>query len=98
MAENEQTPALQVTIRWHRYNYPPLLKLIHFSPSEIPRHKKFIVMSLFIIHLVVFGNSLLNFIASCFQGGLRVLYAFLFLLFINPVMLFLFQKGSFSPI
>ena len=52
-------------------------------------------MSLFIIHLVLFANTFLNFIDSCFQGGLRVLYAFLFILAINPIILFVFQKGTF---
>lgn len=55
-------------------------------------------MSLFIIHLVMFGNSILNFIDSCFQGGLRVLYSFLFILCINPVMLYIFERGIFLSI
>lgn len=51
-------------------------------------------MSLFIIHLTIVINSLLNFVDSCFQGGLRVLYAVLFIFFINPLVLFVFDKGT----
>jgi len=51
-------------------------------------------MSLFMIHLAIVVNTLLNFIDSCFQGGLRILYSLLFILFINPLVLFVFDKGS----
>jgi hypothetical protein len=26
----------QTEINWQDFNYPPLIKLIHFSPSELP--------------------------------------------------------------
>ena len=94
MAEIEDTASLQGNIRWHHYNYPPLLKLVHFVPSEINKNKKFIVMALFIVHLVILGSTLINFICACFQGGLRVLYAFLLLLFINPPALLIFERGT----
>ena len=87
-------PALQAPVRWHHYNYPPFLKIIHFVPGEIPKTKKFLAMSLYLLHLVILANSILNFIDSCFQGGLRVLYALLFLLFINPIVLLVFEKGK----
>ena len=32
MAEKKQQP---VEINWQDFNYPPLLKIIHFVPSEI---------------------------------------------------------------
>lgn len=97
MAENEHLPALQDdrSIRWNHYNYPPLLKIIHFVPSELPKNKKFIVLSLFIIHLAILLNCFLNFIGSCAQGGLRVLYSLLFLLCINPFVLLVFYKGKY---
>lgn len=85
-------------MRWTHYNYPPLLKLIHFVPAELPRHKKFIVLSLFIIHLTILLNCLLNFVASCAQGGLRVLYSLLLLLCLNPFVLYVFDRGNHSNI
>lgn len=95
MADNEHLPALQERhIRWNHFNYPPGLRLMHFVPSEISKQKKFIVLGLFIVHQVVLLNSLLNFLASCTQGGLRILYSILFLFFINPVILFVFYKGT----
>ena len=79
---------------WYHYNYPPLLRLMHFVPKQIPKNKKFLVMALFSIHIAVFGNTLLNFIDSCTQGGMRVLYSFLLLLFLNPFVLFVFYRGT----
>lgn len=82
------------TIRWGHCNYPPLLKVMRFVPSEVPKRKKFIVYSLFFIHLIVFINCLLNFIDNCTQGGIRILYSLFFLLFINPFILMVFYKGT----
>ena len=97
MAENERLPALDnQQIAWNRCNYPPLIKIMHFVPSEVPRQKKFIVVSLFVIHLVIVTNCLLNFVDSCAQSALRVLYSFLFMLFFNPLILFVFYKGTSS--
>lgn len=95
MADNEHLPALTGTnIRWGRCNYPPLIKVMHFVPSEIPKRKKFIVYSLLLIHLILFLNSILNFIDNCAQGGIRILYSFFFLLFINPFLLLIFYRGT----
>ncbi len=51
-------------------------------------------MALFSIHIAIFANTILNFIDSCTQGGLRVLYSFLLILFLNPFVLFIFYRGK----
>jgi hypothetical protein len=71
---------------------------MHFLPKEIPKQKKFLTMSLFLIHIAILINSLLNFFDSCAQGGLRILYSFLFILAFNPLILLLFYRGTSPPI
>ena len=67
---------------------------MHFSPKEVPKDKKFIVLSLFIIHLVFLFNCLLNFIDSCIEGGLGILYSILIMIIFNPIILLLFYRGN----
>ena len=96
MNESERTPSLQKDkeIRWEQYNYPPLIRIIHFDRSEVPRDKKFMIYSLFSIHLVVLGNCFLNFIDNCIEGGMGILYSLLFMLAFNPIVLLVFYKGN----
>lgn len=82
-------------INWHEYNYPPLLKLMHFRPSELPDDRKALIMQLFAIHLIVFVNTILNIVDNCIEGGLGILYAFLFMFIFNILILFLFYKGTY---
>lgn len=81
-------------INWHEYNYPPLVKLMHFRPSELAEDRKPLVMQLFMIHIAVLLNTILNIIANCIEGGLNILYAFLFFFIFNPIVLFLFYRGT----
>ena len=98
MAENENVPSLQKgeQTSLSRLNYPPLLKLMHFVPSEVPEDRKFLIMSLFFIHLGCVLACLLNFIDNCIEGGLGILYSLCFALIFNPFAFLLFYRGTSS--
>ncbi len=83
-------------INWMEYNYPPLIRLMHFRPSELPQDRKKYVMMLFGIHMAVLVNTLLSFVDNCIEGGLGILYSILFVIIFNPIILFLFYRGK-SP-
>lgn len=96
MNESEKTPALDKNqeIEWDSYNYPPLLKIIHYVPAEIPSDKRFIVLSLFALHICSIGVCLINFVDNCIEGGLGVLYSILFMLIFIPLMFYIFYRGT----
>lgn len=96
MIENERAPALDKNqeIEWEHYNYPPLLRIIHFTPSEVPSSRKFLVMSLYALHLAGLAVCLLNFVDNCVEGGLGILYSLLFALVFVPLLLYVFYRGT----
>lgn len=49
----------------------------------------------FIIHIIVLINTILNIIDNCIEGGLGILYAFLFFFIFNPIIMFLFYRGKY---
>ena len=63
---------------------PQYLSLIHIS----------LVIMLFVVHILVLVNCILNVIDSCIEGGLGILYSFLFLFIFNPIVIFLFYRGK----
>jgi hypothetical protein len=66
MADNERAPSLKKgEINWHDYNYPPLIRVMHFVPSEVPADRKFLVFALLGIHLAAIPVCLLNFVDNC---------------------------------
>jgi hypothetical protein len=99
MIENERTPALdkKQEIEWEHYNYPPLINIMHFTLAEIPQDRKFIIASLYALHLVSIPLCLLNFIDNCIEGGLGILYSLLFMFIFIPLMLYLFYRGNSLP-
>lgn len=50
---------------------------------------------LFIIHIIVLINTILNIIDNCIEGGLGILYSFLFFFIFNPIIMFLFYRGKY---
>lgn len=71
---------------------------MHFVPNELPHDRKFLVMSLFALHLTSIGVCLLNFIDNCIEGGIGILYSLLFMFVFVPVLLYLFYRGKSSSI
>jgi hypothetical protein len=73
MAEDTMNSARDSTtsktpeINWQDFNYPPLLKIIHFTPSELPEEHKSIIWMLFATHIIILVESLLNIINNSVQ-------------------------------
>jgi hypothetical protein len=67
---------------------------MHFKPSEIPAEKRFIVYSLFALHLTALFNCIFNVVDNIIEGGLGILYSILFLFIFNPLILFVFYRGK----
>jgi hypothetical protein len=67
---------------------------MHFRPSELPEDRRSLVIMLFVVHIMVLVNCILNIVDNCIEGGLGILYAFLFLFIFNPIVLFLFYRGK----
>ena len=67
---------------------------MHFRPSELPEDPKSIILMLFAIHIIILINTILNIIDNFIEGGLGILYAFLFFFMFNPIILFLFYRGK----
>jgi hypothetical protein len=89
-AKQAITPSKGPKINWDDFNYPPLIKLIHFDMSEIEDNKIMIVRFLWLSHLLIFAYSILNIInniAVVAQGGkgVRILYSFMFFFSFNPI-------------
>ncbi len=70
---------------------------MHFVPGEVPADRKFLVFALLGIHLAAIPVCLLNFVDNCIEGGLGILYSLLFACIFNPLLLFLFYRGTASP-
>lgn len=101
MAEDtsrDSTVGKQPEINWQDFNYPPLIKLIHFSPSEVPEEYRALVWMLFTTHMLIFVEGWLNLVNNSVQvsagaSGLRILYTFLFIIIFNPFAMFIFYRG-----
>jgi hypothetical protein len=59
----------------------------------VPQDRKFIVLSLFALHIASVALSLLNFIDNCIEGGLGILYSLLYSFIFTPLLLLVFYKG-----
>lgn len=89
-AKEAVTPNKGPKINWEDFNYPPLIKLIHFDLSEIEETKVTVVRFLWLSHLLIFAYSIINIlnnIVCVAQGekGVRILYAFMFFFTFNPI-------------
>ena len=86
-------------IKWENYNYPPLLKLIHYDLSELEDPvTRSLVRKLNLTFVLVFIVSIINFINSIAQtasghNGLRILYSVLNFFIFVPIALYGFYKG-----
>lgn len=71
---------------------------MHFRPSELPEDRRTLIFLLFLAHIIILVNCILNIIINCIEGGLDILYSFLFLFIFNPIVLFLFYRGTYFSI
>lgn len=91
----------QSKIEWNDFNYPPVLKIIHFSLSELNDQpaKKTAVTWLWMTHVGIFIVSIINLISNIVQGvdnsgdGIRILYSILYMIIFNPIQCFWFYRG-----
>lgn len=86
------TPSNQTgpKIDWDNFNYPPLLKVIHYDISEVSPEKKLIVRALWLSHVLIMVESILNIIntiaiAAVLGSPIRIMYSFMFLFSFNPL-------------
>lgn len=94
----DSTAPKEGEINWQEFNYPPLIKLIHFRPSEAAEEYRGTVWMLFATHMIIFTEGWLNLVNNSVQvsagaSGLRILYSFLFMLIFNPLATFLMYRG-----
>ena len=91
-------PSSNIKINWEDFNFPPLLKLFHFSLEGLPEDYKKISRMLLISFIIACVNILLNIINQIAQTaagfeGIRVFYAFLNGLILIPAAMFTFYRG-----
>lgn len=62
---NPQFKAEGKAIDWKDFNYPPLLRVVHYNPLELPLRARSIAYCLNITYLLVSFACFLNFIDTC---------------------------------
>jgi hypothetical protein len=88
-----------VPIDWSDFNFPPLIRVIHFRLDELPPPYKGIVrfffISTFIILPALLAFNILSNIIQAFYSlpALRILFSILFTIIILPISVLLFYKG-----
>ncbi|CAD8089308.1 unnamed protein product [Paramecium primaurelia] len=85
-------------IDWDDFNYPPLIKVIHYNIEEVQPEYRLVVRSLWLSSILIFVYTLLNIINNSIQAGngldgIRILYSFMFLFSFNPIQFFIFYRG-----
>ncbi|CAD8099369.1 unnamed protein product [Paramecium primaurelia] len=85
-------------IDWDDFNYPPLIKVIHYNIEEVQPEYRLVVRSLWLSSILIFAYTLLNIIDNSVQAGygldgIRILYSFMFLFSFNPIQFFIFYRG-----
>ncbi|CAK58876.1 unnamed protein product (macronuclear) [Paramecium tetraurelia] len=93
-------------INWDDFNYPPLIKVIHYNIEEVQPEYRLVVRSLWLSSILIMAYTLLNIIDNSIQAGygndgIRILYSFMFLFSFNPIQLqnilhsqsFIFYRG-----
>jgi len=86
------------SIKWDNFNYPPLLKIIHYDLKELDAETGSLVRKLNFVFMLNFLVSIINFINSLAQipvndSGIRILYSVLNMLIFIPFTLYGFYKG-----
>ena len=56
------TPSKGPKINWDDFNYPPIIKIIHFDLSEVEESKVTVVRFLWFSHILLFAYSIINII------------------------------------
>ncbi|CAK92090.1 unnamed protein product (macronuclear) [Paramecium tetraurelia] len=88
-------------IDWNDFNYPPLIKVIHYNIEEVQPEYRLVVRSLWLSSILIVAYTLLNIIDNSIQAGngidgIRILYSFMFLFSFNPIQLqHIFHSQSF---
>ena len=49
-------------INWNDFNYPPLLKLIHYKRNELSNPHRYMATLLWLSHILIFAISIINLI------------------------------------
>jgi len=62
---NPQFKAEGRAIDWKDFNYPPLLRVVHYNPLELPMRARSIAYCLNITYLLVSFACFLNFVDTC---------------------------------
>jgi len=87
-----------IGIKWDDFNYPPLLRVIHYSSEELQEParniSKRIHASFLILVLILFIN-VINCIVQTAQGGegIMIFYSVLNILIFVPLGMFTFYRG-----
>ena len=87
------------SIKWEEFNYPPLIKLIHYDLNELNEPHKSLIRKMNISFVLVFVATLIGFIGNIVQvamgvaPGIRIFYAIMNIIIFNPAALYVFYKG-----
>ena len=91
-----------VDLEWNNYNYPPLIRLFHYSTDRLQNPIQRVVRVLhysFLAYLVLCVINFLNniVIAACgVSPGIYILYSILNVLLLVPFSLFVFYSGFYG--
>ena len=87
------------SIKWEDFNYPPLIKLIHYDLNELNDPHKSLIRKMNISFVLVFVATFIGFIGNIVQvamsvaPGIRIFYAIMNVIIFNPAALYVFYKG-----
>ena len=85
-------------IKWDDFNYPPLLRVIHYSSAELQEPARTLARRIhcsFLILVVILFINLINCIVQVAQGaeGIMIFYSVLNILIFVPLGMFAFYRG-----
>ena len=88
----------------NNFNYPPLLRLFHFSTKKLQNPIKRVVIVLHIVFLTFLGICALNFLNNIVQAasdaapGVYIFYSILNVFVLVPFALFVFYSGFYGMV
>lgn len=79
-------------INWDDFNYPPLLKVIHYDITEVKEEDRLTVRAMWLSHVLIMVETLLNLINNIAIGvaldtKVRILYSIMFFFSFVPIAL-----------
>jgi len=88
--KSSMTPQSGPKINWDDFNYPPLLRVIHYDITEVDNEKRLAVRALWLQHVLIFVEGFINIINSIAitaagSSGVRILYSFMFMFSFVPL-------------